>query len=168
MSAGEARAASSPVAPSVGRLLAPLLGELADSERPGFLARLERAAAERYRAWALAAPQHASSLLACAQSENAIADRADRLFPTSAAQAGRIDALMPRARALYEAALAGLPLREQLALQAAAEREGASAWRAFADSNGLPHALRESLRSCAVLEEESAQRLEKLLADWRA
>ncbi len=154
-------------APSLGLLLAPLLGGLAAAERPAFLARLERAAAARYRAWALAAPQHAAALLDCARSEEEIADRADRLFPLNAAQAAKVDALMPRAGELYGAALAGLTLREQFALQAAAEREGASAWRAFAAAAGLPQAISEALAECAALEVASATRLEKLLADWK-
>jgi integrase len=154
-------------APSITLLLAPLTRGLAEPERPAFLARLERLAAERYRAWAEQSPAHGSVLRACAASEEEIAGRADRLFPMSEAQRAKLDALLPEARRLYGALFVGLSLREQLQLQAAAELQGANVWRAIAAAPGLPHALREALAACAALEEESAARLEQLLREWR-
>jgi hypothetical protein len=55
-------------------------------------------------------------------------------------------------------------LAAQLELQAAAERQGADVWRAIAATQGLPHAMREALAECARLEEESAARLDALVA----
>lgn len=162
MSAGVASARH---APSITLLLAPLTRGLAEAERPAFLARLERLAAERYRAWAKQAPEHAATLLDCAQSEEEIAARADRLFPMSAAQAAKLDALVPEAQRLYGAMFVGLPLREQLALQESAERQGANVWRALAAASTLPDATREALAACAALEEASAARLARLLAE---
>jgi len=153
--------------PSLTLLLAPLTRGLAEAERPAFLARLERLAAERYRAWATQAPEHAATLLDCAQSEEEIAARADRLFPISAAQAVKLDALLPEAKRLYGAMFVGLGLREQLALQASAERQGANVWRAIAAAGRLPDATREALGACAALEEASAARIERMLAEQR-
>ena len=166
MSAGAAAPAASRAGPSITLLLAPLTRGLAEAERPAFLARLERLAAERYRAWAEQAPQHTRALLACAQSEEEIAGRAERLFPMNAAQHAKLDALLPEARRVYGALFVGLELRDQLALQAGAELQGANVWRAIAATTGLPHALREALAACAALEEESAARLEQVRAAW--
>ena len=166
MSAGAAGEPSPPL-PDLGLVLAPLLAELEGGERPGFLARLERVAGERYRGWAAAeAPQHAAALLECARSEHEIAERAERLFPLSAAQTAKLDALLPRARELYAAIFVGRTLPEQFAVQAAAERLGGSAWRGIAAAAGLPHAMREALATCSALEEANAARLEKMLANW--
>jgi hypothetical protein len=148
-------AAAPKAAPSITLLLAPLTRGLADAERPAFLARLERLAAARYRAWAAEAPAHAAALLACAASEEEIAERADRLFPMSAAQRAKLDALLPEARRLYGALFVGLALREQLKLQAAAELQGANVWRAISAMPGLPQAMRDALEASAVLEEAS-------------
>ena len=165
MNAGAAGEPSPPL-PDLGLVLAPLLGELEGGERPGFLARLERVAGERYRGWALEAPQHAAALLECARSEDEIAERAERLFPLSAAQTAKLDALLPRARELYAAIFVGRALPEQFAVQAAAERLGGGAWRGIAAAAGLPHAMREALATCSALEESNAARLEKMLANW--
>ncbi|HEU4430089.1 MAG TPA: hypothetical protein VFT98_15110 [Myxococcota bacterium] len=163
-----AGAASAKAAPSITLLLAPLTRGLAEAERPAFLARLERLAAERYRAWATQAPEHAATLLDCAQSEEEIATRADRLFPMSAAQAAKLDALLPEAKRLYGAMFVGLGLREQLSLQASAERQGANVWRAIAAAGALPETTRAALGACAELEEASAARIERMLAEGRA
>jgi integrase len=156
----------SPPLPDLGLVLAPLLAGLEAGERPGFLARLERVASERYRGWAAEAPQHAAALLECARAEDEIAERAERLFPLSAAQTAKLDALLPRARELYAAIFVGRTLPEQFAVQAAAERLGGSAWRGIAAAVGLPHAMRDALATCSALEEANAARLEKMLASW--
>lgn len=158
MSAAEAQL------PNVGALLTPLLGKLDGAARAVLLARLERAAAERYRAWALKAPAHADALLACARSEEEIAQHAERLFPLSAAQQADVAALLRDALALYDATFAPFALREQLALQASAERQGGSAWRAIGAAPGLDAAARETLAACAALEDASAARLDAILA----
>jgi hypothetical protein len=152
--------------PSITLLLAPLTRGLTEAERPAFLARLEQMAAQRYRAWAEQAPAHARVLLACAESEQEIAARAARLFPVDAVQSAKLDALLTQARQLYGSLFVGLALPEQLELQASAERQGADVWRAIAATPGLPHALREALADCARLEEESAARLDGLVAGF--
>ena len=68
--------------PNFGELLAPQLAAVPGAALPGFLARLERGAAQRYREWAEHYDEDARAvLLACAGREDEIADRVDRLFP---------------------------------------------------------------------------------------
>lgn len=158
------QAAARKAAPSIPLLLAPITRGLVGAEQAAFLGRLERLAAERYREWAKQAPAHAGLLRACAESEDRIADRAERLFPMDAAQAAKLDALVPDVRRIYGTLFVGLSLREQLALQANAERQGADVWRALIAALGLPHAMAEKLEESARLEEESAARLDALVA----
>jgi hypothetical protein len=151
--------------PSLTLLLAPFTRGLVGAEQPAFMGRLERLAAERYRAWAQQFPAHADALLACAQREERIAERAERLFPMNAAQAAKLAALLPEVRRVYASLFVGLPLPDQLALQASAERQGANVWRALIASQAPPAALREELEHSARLEEESAEHLAALLAE---
>jgi hypothetical protein len=159
-------AAGAKPAPSITLLLAPLTRGLSEPERPAFLARLERLAAERYRSWAQQAPAHAALLLACAAREEEIAARADRLFPMSAAQEAKLGELLPRARQIYSSLFVGLPLREQLAFQASAERQGGAVWRALGASAQLSDEARAELAACAALEDESAAQLDALIQRW--
>lgn len=130
--------------------------------RPRLLATLERGAAQRYRAWASAAePRAAAGLLDCATREEEIATRVEGCFPSDAEQERRIAAVLPEIARLYGAALAGIPVEQQYAIQAAAERRGAALWRALAASLDEPK-TRETLLACAVLEERSAEFLEAL------
>jgi hypothetical protein len=59
--------------------------------------------------------------------------------------------------------LAERPVNEQYAIQAAAERRVAAFWR-FLASSGSDGSVRETLRSCAELEELSAEFLEALVS----
>ena len=54
------------------------------------------------------------------------------------------------------------PLKVQFAMQAAGERAGAAAWRAFAAGASEPSA-RELLQSCSPLEQANADFLQTLL-----
>ena len=67
--------------PNFGELLAPYIGSVPEEAVPAFLARLERTAADRYRMWAEAVPEHREDLLACARREDDIADRVERIYP---------------------------------------------------------------------------------------
>jgi mannose-6-phosphate isomerase-like protein (cupin superfamily) len=152
-------------APEFGRLLAPLLGDLSPAVLPAFLARLERTAADRYRSWAQALPAWAGELLQCADAEDEIADRIIAAFPISADDAAMLEARLPDARTIYYDAFAGLSPVEQLEMQAAAERQGANAWRSVAARNpGLSNEVGAVLASCSALEEASADRVDALLA----
>ena len=71
--------------PQFGALLAEYIVSVPEASRPRFLARLERGAADRYRGWAAALPDHADVLLECAASEEQIAIRVDALVDTASA-----------------------------------------------------------------------------------
>jgi hypothetical protein len=148
-------------APNFAVLLGPFIGEVPEEGRPRFLALLERGAAERYRAWARELPEHAGTLLACAEREDEIADRVEAVFPVAAELEKEVARPLPRARDVYYDVFAGMPVRDQLAVQADAERQGAAAWRGLATQQE-DAAVREELERCARLEEASAEALEAL------
>ena len=150
--------------PNFGALLAPHLDVVPDAARPAFLAGLERSAAERYRRWAGAASEAASGLLACAEREDEIGRQVDRLFPIESVERARVEEALPKAVETYYAVFADLPLREQLRIQAGAERQGAGAWRLLA-SQQSDSTVVKTLHSLSALEEESASYLDQLLAD---
>ena len=150
--------------PNLAVLLAPHLDDVPDAARPAFLAGLERSAAERYRRWAAAASEAAPGLLACAKREEEIARQADTLFPVDANERARVEEVLPKAIETYYAVFADLPLREQLRIQAGAERQGADAWRSFA-AEQQDASIVQALHSLSSLEEENASNLDQLLAD---
>ena len=149
-------------APNIGLLLGPFIAEVPEEGRPRFLGLLERGAAERYRAWARELPEHAAVLLGCAEREDEIADRVEKLFPISAELEKEIARPLPRARDAYYGVFDGVPVLGQLEIQASAERQGATAWRGLARQHP-DAAAREELEHCAFLEEASAERLDSLL-----
>ncbi len=147
--------------PNFGELLAPYIGQVPAAQLPNFLAMLERGAAERYRGWAQAIPEHREGLLRCAQREDEIADTVEALFPIDAAARSELAKPLPAARDTYYAVFANLELSEQLALQAGAERQGAAAWRgmlADIDNAGMC----AKLEYCSRLEETSAAYLDTI------
>lgn len=111
--------------PNFGALLGEFIATISPEGRPGFLARLERLAAARYRDWAKAAPDEAPGLLACAAREDEIADRIERLFPLPDADTSAVEKQLPEARRVYYEVFDGMGLRDQLTIQANAERQGA-------------------------------------------
>ncbi len=154
--------ANAPDVPNFGALLGPYISQVPAASIPRFLARLERGAADRYRAWAAALPEHAALLLECAASEEQIAIRADALFPAEPADLASIEAALPGARDTYYAAFDGLPLAQQLAMQAAAERQGAQAWLGLKRAD-MPPAHLDELDALAALEIRSAEQVEALV-----
>jgi hypothetical protein len=56
-------------------------------------------------------------------------------------------------------------LREQFALQAAAELQGAAVWRTLAATPDLSQSALDGLAECAAREEQSSARLERILAE---
>jgi len=149
--------------PDFGALLAPFITQVPDEDRPRFLALLERGAAARYRAWSEELAEHAGPLLACARREDEIADRIERTFAIDPAVLARAEAALPGARDVYYAVFRGLPVGEQLRVQAEAERQGAAAWRRIAGRVSDPAILAE-LAACSALEEESARVVDGLVA----
>ncbi len=151
------------VAPDFGELLAPFISQAGDHV-PSFLAMLERGAADRYRLWSQQWPEHREGLLACAAREDEIADTVDGLFPIDKATRAALNEPLPAARELYYSVFSDLDLRQQLAIQADAERQGAAAWRNMLDDVDSDRA-RDLLEHCASLEETSAAYLENLLGE---
>jgi len=150
--------------PNIARIVGGLLEGVDARERPLLIAFAERLAAERYRRWARDASGPArSGLLACAEREDAIADRIAALYPDAAALQAKLRADHPELDEMGDAIFAGRPLPQQYAIQAAGERAGAGAWRLFA-AQAPNDAARRTLLACAELEEASAVHLESLLA----
>ena len=153
-----------PDAPQFGQLLAEYIGAVPERSRPRFLARLERGAADRYRGWAAALPEHAHVLLGCAASEEQIAIRAEDLYDAIPEDLAAIEAALPPAIETYYDVFEGLPVKQQLALQAAAERQGSQAWQRLKEQPGLSDAHRAELDALTELELTSAAQVEELLA----
>ncbi|ARN72927.1 hypothetical protein [Oceanicoccus sagamiensis] len=150
--------------PDFGSLLAPYIGAIPEASQPAFLSRLERTAAERYRGWAIQLPEHKAGLLACAEREDEIATRVETVLPASSAEhTDLINQYIEPARDTYYQVFSALPVIDQLAIQANAERQGARAWRDIADQLEDPHII-EELLLCASIEEASADYLDKLIA----
>lgn len=151
--------------PDLGGQLRPLIQALPLGIQPRLMAHLERAAADRYRAWAAACLQPASAegLRACAGREEEVAARVESLYPPQPDELRYFSEALPTIAETYRSALAERPVNEQYAIQAAAERRGAALWRSLS-SSVADGTVRETLRSCAELEELSADFLETLLS----
>ena len=150
--------------PEFGLLLAKHIGKIPEASQPAFLSRLERTAADRYRQWAEQLPDHSALLLECAAREDEIAQRvADMLPANSAADQQLIDTEIEAARQTYYESFQPYDVWEQLYLQSKAERQGAAAWRNYAQDENYA-ALAEELEGCARIEEQSADVLDTLLA----
>ncbi len=151
-----------PTIPDFGSLLAGTLQSVPAASLPGFIAQLERMAAERYRVWATESDELAEGLLECAAREEEIADRVEKLFPIPPDQRALFAEALPKAREIYHGAFAGYSLEDQLILQAHAERQGSKAWRGLA-AQTTDGAVVEALLACADLEVDNASHIDKAL-----
>ena len=142
--------------PNFGLLLAPVLGQIDEANRPRFLALLERAAADRYRFWASELPLHADALQGCAAREDEIADRVEAAFAIDEATLATLRSFVPQARDLYYSAFDGHAILDQIAMQADAELQGANAWRSIAAKVSDTAVIAELAR-CSELEETSSK-----------
>ena len=149
------------VVPRFGELLAEHLQGVPPEAYPYLLSELERTAADRYRGWAGQLPEQADALLGCAAAEDEIADRVAALFPPSDAHRALVAEIVPRAKDVYYAAFDGFSVREQLFIQAAAERQGAEAWQRLKAAHP-EHAA--ALDALSELERGSADVVDALLA----
>ena len=152
--------------PDIAAMLGEFIGGVPEPLQPRFLALLERAAGDRYEAWAKELPEHAAGLLACRSREIEIAETAERIFPLDTEARAKLDAPLARAKETYLGALAELSPRDQLRLQSNGERAGGGAWRGFAaavsDAKG-----RAAVERSAELEEANASYLDGLVARLR-
>lgn len=150
-------------APNFAELLAPYIDSVPAEAVPAFLARLERTAADRYRLWAEAVPEHREGLLDCAAREDEIADRVEKIYPATAEDhVVAIDSAIGPAKDTYYDVFSSLTPFEQMSIQADAERQGAAAWRAMIDDEG-DEEIKSELERCARIEEASADYLDALL-----
>ena len=146
--------------PNFGELLAEHLEQMPPEALPFMLSQLERTAADRYRVWAEAVPEHREGLLACAAREDEIADRVEAMFPPTQAHRELVLAAIPAARATYYEVFSGYSPVEQMTIQANAERQGTEAWQGLKDAHpGLAGKLDE----LSGIERESADYLDSIL-----
>jgi rubrerythrin len=150
--------------PSIIGLLGPIIAPYPPEEQRLFAALGERVAAGRYRAWSESVDDESirDILLTCAAREEDIAGRVESLHGSSAAIQQQMSKDHPDIERQYRDLFEGMPLPEQFALQAEAERAGAAAWRAFAAACSDPEEA-ETLLACAPLEEASASDLERII-----
>ena len=144
-----------PEVPQFGALLRDHIQSVPAEAQPAFLAGLERSAAERYRGWAVEMPAHADALLACAASEDRIADIVTGLFPISSEQQAQVDGALPAAVALYYDVFAPYTPADQLYLQSEAEIQGSQAWVRMSEQI-TDEGMLASLRECTELELQSS------------
>jgi hypothetical protein len=144
-----------PAVPQFGALLREHIQSVPSEAQPAFLAGLERSAADRYRSWAEQLPDHADELLACAASEDRIADIVTGLFPISNELQAQVDDALPPAVALYYDVFAPYSPGDQLYLQSEAEIQGSQAWVRMSEQI-TDEAMLASLRECTELELESS------------
>ena len=149
-----------PQIPNFGELLAPFLGSVPAEALPFLLSQLERTAAARYRGWAEQVAGHRESLLACAEREDEIADRVERLLPPSSAHRDLVLEVLPQAKATYYEVFEGLSATDQMTIQAKAERQGAGAWQGLKSS--YPQ-LADDLDELSTIELQSADCLDQVL-----
>ena len=148
-------------------LVGGVLSAFEPEQGPAVIALAERIAGERYRGWAeqVGDPETRVLLIACAEREAEIAARVEAVVPgASEVQAG-VQASHPDLAQRYAALFEGLPLEEQFAQQARAERLGAATWRSVAAASASEQA--KVFHECAKLEEASAEVLEALVAAGR-
>jgi hypothetical protein len=142
-------------------LMEPLIS-VPEESRVGFIARLERSAADRYREWAAEAGELAEGLIACADREDEIANRAEKLVPVRPEHEEIVVEALAKARALYAGAFEGHPLRDKIILQAHAERQGSLAWLGFASQTD-DAAMKQEFLTLAGLEVASAEHIDEAL-----
>jgi hypothetical protein len=142
-------------------LMEPLLA-VPEASRVGFIARLERSAADRYREWAAEDEALAAGLIECADREDEIADRAEKLMPVRPEDEQIVTEALGRARKLYAAAFEGHPLRDRITLQAHAERQGSMAWLGFSGQTE-DEATKQEFLALAGLEVASADHIDVAL-----
>lgn len=150
--------------PNVAEILGPVLRRIDPQLQPLLLAKLERLAAQRYRTWASDHPDKSvkDGLLACADREEEIAMRVESLNPYASAIQDKLLSGNPELLDLNRTLFKGRPLKIQFAMQAAGERAGAAAWKAFAAGASDP-AAKDLLQSCSPLEQANADFLQTLL-----
>jgi hypothetical protein len=148
---------------SIAGAFEPLLALVAADEIPMVLAILERAAANRYRAWAGQAKSaiEEAGLLACAAREDEIAEFIESLETDAESVAASLHERIPDFEARYDAVMAGLDRTEQLRVQAEGEMGGAGYMQQFAAAT--EGAVSARFASLALCEEANSVFLQNLI-----
>ena len=122
--------------PNIAEILASVLRNIDPKLQPMLLAKLERLAAKRYRAWASDQTDQAvkEGLLTCADREEEIASRVESLEPNASTIQDKLLSDNPRLLDLDRTLFEGRPLEVQFAMQAEGEQAGAAAWTAYASA----------------------------------
>jgi hypothetical protein len=153
---------ANPEIPNFPALLMEPLISVPEPSRAGFLAQLERSAADRYREWAAESAELAAGLIECADREDEIADRAEKLAPVLPEHREIVAEALAKARALYAGAFEGHSLEDKIIIQAHAERQGSLAWVAFA-AQTADEAMKSEFLALADLEVASADHIDTAL-----
>jgi len=148
--------------PNFPRLLMEPLISVPEESRVGFLARLERSAADRYREWAVESKDRAEWLNQCADREDEIADRAEKMFPVLPEHEEIVGRALSVARKLYASAFEGHKLEDRIFIQAHAERQGSMAWVGFAAQHD-DESTKKAFLELADLEVASAAQVDAAL-----
>jgi hypothetical protein len=142
-------------------LMEPLIA-VPEASRVGFIAQLERSAADRYREWAEEFEDQRDILIQCADREDEIANRAEKLIPVCPGDEAIVAEALGRAVKLYASAFEGHPVRDKMILQAHAERQGSLAWLGFAGQTEDAE-IKKAFLALADLEVASADQVDKAL-----
>ncbi len=156
---------SAPDTNGIAELIGPVLAAYEADDQYILTALAERIAASRYRTWAdeVEDAGDRETLLACAAREEEVALRVEALRDDAGALQETMRERHPELPEKYAALFSSLSLRDQFALQAAAERLGAATWRSFAKQQADSD-VADVLEGCAPLEEASAEALEAIIA----
>ena len=101
-------------------------------------------------------------LIECADREDEIADRAEKLMPVLPEHESIVEQALERARTLYAGAFEGYSLHDRIVLQAHAERQGSLAWLGFS-SQAEDEETRKAFLALADLEVASADHIDQAL-----
>jgi 4-carboxymuconolactone decarboxylase len=142
--------------PDLAEVVGALFGGCSPTEQRVLLAGAERLAAEQYRRWAEDADgDHRDGLIAAAAREEQVADAIEKLTPGAAEIAPTLEDRLALLRVAYGAVLQGRILRDQFAIQSAAERAGGELLRAYAERE-TDGAASDALSAAAALEDANA------------
>ena len=150
--------------PTIVDLLRPVLAPLPRGEQLYVIGLLEAGSGRRYRAWADEAQDEetARGLRSCAAREEEIVRLLRATLRDELTAPAELDRLVARIQELSHAVFADRSVRERFALQAAAERGGASVWRELGAAE-VDAGRARFFEELAALEEESAAFLETLV-----
>jgi 4-carboxymuconolactone decarboxylase len=153
-------AASERELPDLAELVGVFLSQCSPSEQRLLLGGAERIAAEQYRRWAeQGADDDRDGLLAAAEREEQVAAVLEKLTPGAAETARALEERLTTLSSLYRSFLQGRHIRDQFAIQSAAERAGGALLRAYAEREA-DGAARDALLAAAGLEEANASFLD--------